>query len=327
MQGLTLKIVFALFICLGYAAYGEEAAKKPNPFLSGALGAVIPGAGYLYNGDTTSAIWTLGLSTPLLARHFITTETATGRNLKTNLGSLSRNIYGFSVYDSFQQALDLGDRPELVVTVPRYPFSELITAPLKLKHYANLNVLLPVGLVLAAGAANIAREGIKANLDFKKVAIAVPLILVQSLFIGMGEETEFRGFYYPAFAELTGSRIAGNVMQGAFFGVCHTPWGVCSSPQLTGQALIEFQTVDYLREFGARSDTPGTRKFRAGALQSFLSASVMGMYLGYVSQSTDDGLLRSIALHSTWDALLLISDLVTNGDSPLYLSFNLPLSF
>jgi len=314
-----------LVVFLGMVA-GVAQADAPNPFLSGTLGAVLPGAGYFYNDDAKSAAVALGVSIPVMARHFITTPTHQSKTLKQNLGLLSRNLYAFTVYDSYQQALDLNGRPETLVKVPRYPLKDLVIAPLKLKHYSNDNVIIPVGIAAAMATLKVAVDGVKPGLDPKRAVLAIPLLIAQSLFIGAGEESEFRGFYYPAFSELTGSRFIGNVMQGALFGACHTPWPVCANPQLIGLGLEELRSVDPTREYGSRRDPSSPTVYRTSPLQYFINASLMGMYLGYVSQSTDDGLLRAIALHSTWDAVLLVADFLAEGDSPFFFSVELPLT-
>ncbi len=291
-------------------AFSSDAPKPlPNPFLSGALTAVLPGAGHLYNGDHLGAAAAFANGLGMFALMAIPSSSVTSARVQEQLGIVVRNAYGFSVYDSFQQALDLNGRPKLLVEHPRYSALELITSPFYKHPYTSGKVWVPVGISLGLAALALASRPITASPG--TIAIGVPLVAIGMLFIGAGEEAEFRGYYHPAFAELTGSRPLGNVMQAAFFGLCHTSLPACAFPQGTGLLARGILTGSFKQPvFNSGTD-----------LGIWAATSLMGLYLGWIAQSSELGLQKAITVHAAWNTFLLIPALLQGRYVPIQLSF------
>ena len=283
--------------------------KLPNPWIAGTLSAVFPGAGYFYNGDVAGGLVGVGVAIPLMGGQFLPSPQRSSL-VAAQVSLLSRNAYGYLLFDSYQQALDLNGRPTLKINHPRYSPIELLMSPLKPTNYRFKRVWIPL-LVGAAGVvANVSSKGVVA--DGGRLAIGIPLTILQALVIGAGEESEFRGFYHPAFSELSGSRVVGNLAQASLFGLCHTTIPGCASPQLTGLAV---------RQLGRGSLTnsvvnDGTDFGR------FAGTFLFGMIAGWVAGDPEAGLPSSIAFHAAWDAMQLIGDLMTTNESPLYFSMS-----
>ena len=147
--------------------------------------------------------------------------------------------------------------------------------------------------------------------------------LLAEVFPGAGEKSEFRGFQYPAFSQLTGSPWVGNALQSLSFGICHTRWGVCTSPYGTGQLFRATDSIDSAREYVASSspsdggNTPD--------LTYLLQTAVYGFWWGWIVHSEANDLLKAITSHALTDALLITSDLLTtNNTGRLYLSVSIP---
>lgn len=310
---------------LGLLLIGSQAAQAANPYAAGLLAEVFPGAGYLYQGQTKTGLLASALILPLAAPYYVTTPTFATKSLKINLYYAARNTFGYTVYDSFQSALTPQDRANQVVAHPHYGFWDLAISPFQASTYNSIYTWIPISYALVVGAAlPIAIYGINRNLTWDRVALAIPLILAQSTLIGLGEESEFRGFQYPAFAQLTRSKGMGAILQAASFGVCHTSWGVCGSPYGTGQLMRATNTIDRSREYystGSLSDGSNITD-----LQYFYSAAAAGLVLSVISSIDELGMKRAVTAHALYDAILITSDLlVTGGTGRLYMNFTFPL--
>jgi len=295
-----------------------------SPYLAGLLAEVFPGAGYLYQGDYSSALLSSSLILPMAAQSYVTTPSFITKSIKSNLGTLSRNLFGYTVYDSFQSAMTDEDRLNQIVPIPHYRFSELYFAPFRGDSYSSWKMWVPVGMVGISVVSKLATYGISPKVTPVRALVAIPIILAQTFMIGVGEESEFRGFQYPAFSQLTRSRAWGNVFQSVSFGLCHTRWGVCASPYLTGQLFRATNTIDPNTEYFASSspsdggNTPD--------LQYLFETAVYGIWWGWMVQSEENGLLKTITSHALVDALLVVSDLLTtNNTGRFYLSMSVPV--
>jgi hypothetical protein len=296
---------------------------KKSPWLAGALAEVFPGAGYFYLEDYKSAFLSSTLMVPIAARYYVTTPTFEGKAVKNYLYYAARNTFGFTVFDTYQSALTPEDRSSLRVNHPHYTFSELMLAPLTPSSYASWKVWVPIGLASFSTVPRLLTRGISPNLTWTRALIAIPLIFLDGAFIGMGEETEFRGFQHTAFSELTRSKWIGNVIQSFSFGLCHTKWGVCTTPYLTAQAFRYTSTIDPTREYVATpSDSDGGD---TPDLTYLLASSLYGFYFGWLSSSEDRGLLRAITSHALYDIILITGDLLTTANTGrIYLNVSLP---
>jgi membrane protease YdiL (CAAX protease family) len=311
-----LKILFIPF-CLSLTL-------KANPYTSGILAEMFPGLGYYYNEDYDSALLSSTLIIPLLAPQFWTTTHFAAKSLKSNLSTTSRNLFGYSVYDSFHQALEKEDFQDQVVPLPYY---DLKTSYLAVFNPESYKTWHPYPLILL-GASSFISSVVKNGFNMPlSRAWALPLILAQSMFIGMGEEAEFRGFQYPAFAQLTGSDLAGSILSSMSFGACHTQFGIplgknhhwrfCGSPYVTSQVAGFFNTIDQKKEYRAPSaPSDGTD---ISDMAYFANTFLTGLYFSWVTRN--GSLLESIAAHSLYDFILIASDLLTtNNTGRIYLS-------
>ncbi len=326
MKKIFLKlfaIISSIFIFFQANAQADSICPK-NPYLTGVLAEIFPGAGYFYQGDYHSALLSSSLTLPLAAPYYVNTPSFLTKSLKSNLGTLSRNLLGYTVYDSFQSTMTNEDRQNQIVSIPHYQFSELYFAPFNGDSYSSWKMWVPLGLAGINFANKLSSTGISPNLTPARALIAIPLILAQSFMIGLGEESEFRGFQHPAFSKLTRSPWLGNALQSMSFGVCHTRWGVCTSPYLTGQIFRTTKSIDPNTEYVAPSspsdggNTPD--------LDYFLATAIYGFWWGWIVQSEENGLLKTITSHALFDALLVTSDmLTTNNTGRFYMSMSFPL--
>jgi membrane protease YdiL (CAAX protease family) len=321
---------------------GQNTSKRhlPDPFASGFISQLLPGAGYLYNGEPGKAALVAPLLAGQLAPYFWRTGTFTEKSLKVNLSELSMNLFFFSVYDSFQDALDLNGRPKLVVNLPHYTFAEVAFAPFYPKTYEEDNVLrglvfygmmgFNVGYLtyrLISSSNGLSPRALEASSLY-----VIPLILLQSMLIGMGEETYFRGFYYPASSQLVRNKWIGNLMQALYFGACHTQFfaglGLTAFPYGVG-TFTYYSPL--LFPASKKNSTPEYRAASSpsdgGSLpdwQYFLSATISAYAFGIIASEWKDGLLKTIAYHGIYDAFLVLGDYLTTGNTG---RFYMSLSF
>ena len=294
-------------------------AYAENAYVAGALGELFPGAGYMYLGQTQKAALSSSLVAPLAAPYYIPVTSTRDKSILINTFYAASNLYNYTVYDSFQMGLDLSGRPTQVVNIPHYELKDLLKAPFQASHYSTWKTYAPLGIAAAAMGFIIGRHGISQNLTTAHALKAIPLIFLQSVLVGVGEESQFRGFQYPAFSQLTGSAIWGNVLQSVSFGLCHTRLGVCTSPYGTGQIFIATETVDTRQVYLDSRLSPGIDT------SYFIDTALFGLYTGWVSSSEKDGLLLTITMHAAFDSLGILTDLLSKGDTGrLYLSVSLP---
>lgn len=296
-----------LILCLfANSAIGAAVESPANPYLSGALNAVIPGSGYWYNGDSTKAALgfttTVGMMYPLFARSPTNNAGRTGSTLSF---LLARNVYGYTVYDSFQDALTQNGRPKLLVNNEHYSMGQMLAAPFRPSLYAPKKVWIPLAIlggILALGVAGARANGQGSPLKAEKLAWGIPLIAASTAVIGAGEEAEFRGYYYPAFSELTGSVYAGAVLQAGLFGFQHTAYPGTGFPTGSG-AVVHAIKGDYQRP-----------ELEGKDLTKFLFTFLGGLQHAWVT--SEDGLLNSTAMHAAWDFMILTALLVKDNEAP-----------
>lgn len=313
--------------------------KDFNPILAGWLATVFPGAGYYYLEEYNRALISAPLIFPLVIPDYITTETFQSKSFKTQSIYISNYITGFTVYDTYQTALDKIDRPDQVLSIPHYSLKELYLAPFDSRAYiskkweSNLFRFGLLGLNALIRSMDISQKGINKNLSTERIIGTIPLILAFSFLVGMGEEVYFRGFIQPSFSEISKSKLVGNLAQATNFGLAHTyfftntglnsfPYGISTLTGLTS-------TIDKNREFfiPATSNDPASKN---NDFANFARAGLFGFLFGLSLEADekDDGLLKTIAFHSLFDFIGMTSDFLTEGSTGrLYLNFSLPLKF
>lgn len=302
-------------------------AKPTHPLWVGLAAEVFPGLGYALIGEWSRATFTSALMIPLVAPHLWTAETFLQQSLKTNSWRAARNVFGFSVYDSYQRALK---QPGITVRLKQhatadFTFTKMLLAPFNPRYYRRVQVWLPMSAVVVYNAYLINRYGIAKNLETNGLWYRIPLVFLQSALIGLGEESEYRGFQMPMFATLSNRRWLGNIIQSAVFGLCHTRYRICSSPWGTGNLVRQFSLIDPKREYGGSSSSD------SGSLVDNLKAAgqaaLFGLYAGSLTYSEGDGLLQAIAVHAFWDAILMTTSmLITGSTGRIYLSVGFPFS-
>ncbi|MDH5719555.1 MAG: CPBP family intramembrane metalloprotease [Spirochaetia bacterium] len=312
------KYLFILFLTL----YASKAYSQ-NPYAAGFFAEIFPGMGHVYAGEYSTGFYNMLLIFPLAARYYVTTDTFNEKAVKANMSTTARNIFGFSVYDAYQVALEKNQRPKQILNIPDYSFARMYFAPFDIDNYKSLSVGIPLSIVAAISGLRLYSKGIHSSVTPGRALAAIPLILAQSLFIGMGEEAEFRGFQYPAFSELTRHSIPGNFLQSVSFGVCHTSWGACASPYVTGHLFRYTNTINEEREYMAEPSSSDGQEL--ANWQYFLMSSAFGFYMGVITAyEKTDGLLKAITVHAMYDFMLIATDLLTEGKTGrVYLSFSL----
>ncbi len=314
-------VILCFFVCPFAHAETEidEQPAEPNPFVTGIIASVIPGGGYYYLGQNTKGAWGLSLAVPMILSRHITTPDRPSKSAKTNVRSIATDLYQYTIYDSYQEALTAEHRSKLLVNHPHYTFNEMMLAPLHYQNYLSWR-MIPPNIILAATAVHFIRDlnkhGVHSNLTRERIAVGIPLAIINMFFTGMGEESQFRGFQYPAFAQATGSKLMGNVLQAASFGSCHTNWatsnGICTQPYLTGHLLNKTHSIDRKREYiSPPSSTDGGD---VSDERYFTATFLTGLYLGWVSNE-EHGLLRAIAYHSMHNTLLTLHSLLVEGNT------------
>jgi membrane protease YdiL (CAAX protease family) len=311
-----------------------------NPIAAGWIATVFPGAGYYYIGEYNKALLSAPLIFPLVLPKYITTDTYTTKGIKVQSLYVSNFLTDFTVYDTYQTALDKLNRPKQVLSIPHYSFHELYLAPFDSRAYisehwqSNLFRFGILGLSTLVSGLNIKQKGINKNLTPQKAAVTIPLILAFAFLVGFGEELYFRGFVQPSISELSNSKLIGNIAQATNFGIAHTqlfsnigltsyPYGISTITTLTAPSFIDKKREFYL----PASPSDGSNN---NDLTNFARTFILGFALGATLEADENnhGLLKTIAFHSLFDSILMTSDFLTEGHTGrLYLQTNLPIHF
>jgi membrane protease YdiL (CAAX protease family) len=192
------------------------------------------------------------------------------------------------------------------VNIPHYTAGQLLAAPFELSNYSAKKVWIPLVVVGSVGALAVIGTRASANatpLDTQKLLFGIPMIAAATLLVGAGEEAEMRGFYYPAFSELTGSVYTGAVLQALLFGYMHTDWFLRGFPMVSGGVLAEINRTKPAQYQGAN-------------MVKFIATATSGLLDAWIVSSEDNGLLKAVAAHAMWDFLLLTSGLLANNEAP-----------
>lgn len=175
------------------------------PGVAGAL-SIIPGLGQVSNGDVgEGALW------------FASVVAALSWS-SPGVQQAGFDLWQYNMYDAYR---DAGARD----TAKQSVYSNYLGT------FNPLNIIDPIGApVLGLQGAVVMRPDAKTSdtadrLGLKKVW-AVPLVMG---FVGLGEEGLFRGFLFPGFSHLTGSKPIGAVISSALFSAVHMTDGTALS--------------------------------------------------------------------------------------------------
>lgn len=298
----------------------------PNPVLAGVYSLLFPGGGYYYNGDMLKGVIASPLVLPLISYNYITTDTYEKKSVKTNIYRFSRNLYFYTIFDSYQDAIDKNPEYIPVLKIKHATPFETYSAPFRINNYTLPSMVL--ALPACSSIYDLHKKGINHSLTGRRLSYAIPLIIAQVTMIGVGEESFSRGFLYSAFSQATGSPFAGDVLQAADFGLRHTNMmtsrGYNAFPYGAGTAAFFTATINKKKEYVAedsQSENLPDKKY-------FLNTFLFGLYLGFITGSREDGILTAIAIHSMWDAIVITRDLLIDGNTgKIYLEISIPYRF
>jgi membrane protease YdiL (CAAX protease family) len=315
----SVVFCFCLNILIASPSSAADEAKQvksnKDPYLAGLYGELFPGAGYFYLGENKDAYLSAGLILPIAAIYYVPPDTRLGAHLLANSYDLARNLFGFTVYDSFEDGLDLYGRENSIVDIPHYSFKEMIFSPLDIHNYSSWKVFVPLAIEAGYLGYMLSTTSTVA-LPASFLLYATPLIFIQTAFIGMGEESEFRGYQYPAFSKVTHSKIWGSIISSAFFGTCHVEKEICNFPYGVGNIFYLTNTngIPIGGEFA-------TQRRTNYYLQRFAETSIFGAYASWLVSTEANGFKKAIAIHAIGDFLVFMKDLFSEGDTP-FISFN-----
>lgn len=306
-----------------------DLSSKPfdgSPELAAGISMLFPGAGYWYINEPQTALLNAPLIIPLLAPHFIQADTYQSSVIKSQTLYWANDLMRYSVFDTYQSALDKLGRPARLLEIPHYSFAEMFFAPLNPKTYwsehwiSNILRLGLLGCLVLINGYQIATQGIHPDARFERAIWIVPSILAFASITGVSEEVFARGTIQPIVTELSQNPWIGNLTQATYFGLGHTTLfagtGLNIMPLGLGAAAHFSSPLDYSKEFylpnvGA-SDIPDNLQEEG---LSFLRTFAMGWMFGWMLDidAQDDGLLKNITFHTLFDTLGMLSTFLLYG--------------
>jgi len=306
------------------------ASQGANPALAGWYNLLFPGAGYFYNGNTRDGWLSASLALPMTARYFDTWRSPSGGWRVSLDGRSTANysyqmldfmaieVYGFTTFDAYQDALDLAGRPPQLIEIPHYSAKDLFLSPFEGGSYRHWSVLPAVALSSAGFFYHLFSRGL-AKQTPSNLLFAVPAILAGSLLVGWGEEAEYRGFEFPAFSEMTHSIGWGVALSSLSFGASHLPLEIKSPFSLRWPAR-------WLGDAGSR---PGGISGDIGISGTdVLHASwtaLFGCYASYLVANDPNGLKSAITVHAIADAFWFLGTYLAYGPDRIGVSVSFPL--
>ncbi len=321
------RLFVLLFLIIVPAVFSQtlkDASNKSyNENLAGIYSSLFPGAGYFYLNEPEKALISTGLILPIAANYYITTPGYTGMSLKKNLYFSSVNIARFQAYDAYHTALNKNGNDNRLLNIKHYKFSEFYSSIFKGDTYKfedspSYTIFIPLTMIAAVPAVKLIRNGTANNLKLENALLTVPLIFIQSLLFSIGEESYFRGYVYPAASELTGSKLAGNLIQSMYFGFCHTDIseriGFRQFPHISGTLFHFTSTIDDLKEY-VYPETPSGNFSGMKDLQRFALFTGLGFGLGVLTSEYKDGLLKTTLLHTAITFASILTDYLTEGST------------
>lgn len=306
-----------------------DLSSKPfdgSPELAAGLAMLFPGAGYGYIQEPQTALLNAPLIVPLLAPYFIPAETYSASLLKTQTLYWANDLMRYSVFDTYQTALDKRGRPPRLLEVPHYSFSEMFFAPFNPDTYwsehweSNALRLGFLGLMAVVSGFQIAQQGIHPDANFERAIWVVPSILAFASITGVSEEAFARGTLQPIVTELTQSPWIGNLTQATYFGLAHTTLfartGLNTMPLGLGAAAQFSSPLDrsrafYLPNVGGAEIPENLQEEGLSFLRTFAMGWMFGWMLEKDAQA--DGLLKDITFHTLFDAMSMLNTFLLYG--------------
>ncbi len=166
----------------------------PAAGVSGTL-SIVPGLGQVANGDTLEG---LGWFTTVVGLAAVRDPYAL---------QVALDLWMYNMYDAYRDAKPAGGK-----TTNYNVFQNYIAA------FTPLNVVDPIGgPIVGLGAL----AGAKAKYPCLRYGMCPPIFGL----VGMAEEGLFRGFLFPGFSDLFGSKIAGAIVSSGIFAAAHVSGG------------------------------------------------------------------------------------------------------
>ena len=203
----------------------SSAFAGPEPAVSGAL-SIVPGLGQVANGDTAEGIgWFVGsLGLFFSGNHY--------------LGQMGFDLWLYNTYDAYKDAGGAHTQP-------------LTAGENWLGAFNPVNVIDPIGApIVAVGAVS----GIPHR---SYPALRNPAKIATYSVVGLGEEGLFRGFLFPGFSDVFGSKLVGGALSSIAFAYAHALGG---SENLRPSALISRFVLGALFCFQANLNDYDLRK-------------------------------------------------------------------
>lgn len=184
---------WVLLLSLFSVTSAGVAQAKPAAGVSGAL-SIIPGLGQVGNGDIIEGlVWF-----PAVVGAFL---------IRPGIGF---DLWMYNMYDAYRDA-----EPEDKKFTTHNVFYNYIA------NFNPLNIVDPIGAPLLIGYGVV--PGV-VRYHFRNVT---PRQILGCAFIGLGEESLFRGFLFPGFTYLLkNSTIAGALVSSALFGAVHVQYNI-----------------------------------------------------------------------------------------------------
>ncbi|MEW6055658.1 MAG: CPBP family intramembrane glutamic endopeptidase [Bdellovibrionota bacterium] len=194
------RVLGVLPLALLLGAPGKSHAAEPG--IAGTA-SLIPGLGQALNGDhLEGGAWLATVVGGML--HF-----------NPNVRQAAFDLWMYNMYDAYR---DAGAKDTTKYNVYQN----------YLATFNPLNIIDPIGASLVGvQAIGVHRRG---RGGYQVTAPRNPILVPVSMgFVGLGEEALFRGFLFPGFSHLTGSRWAGAITSSALFSAAHMIDGTAAS--------------------------------------------------------------------------------------------------
>jgi membrane protease YdiL (CAAX protease family) len=287
----------------------EGSLQLRRPLVAVLLQGLVPGAGYLYLGDPLRAAGSASLFAMMTALAEAPVRNAAELTAVSNLRGAAASLYLYTLFDAYRTAWPRrNERGDAVVI--RDDFWRLVVAPYDPGTYRSWKVAAMLALGAAVTGGTIAESGVADELSVGEVAVALPLLLGSYTLVGLGEEALHRGVVQGGLLDAGVGPWTSNVLQSLHFGLMHTPYGELVEPPLVLGQLV---TAARRGEFSWPSSMGPT------GWERFVETGLIGLWLGYIAQSEQDGLRKAITAHVAWDILVGLRQLVTTGTaSPFF---------
>jgi len=202
------KFLTALALGAFLFTQSQTVFAKVEPGVAG-VASIVPGLGQTLNGDGGEGLLWF-------------TTIAAGLSFSPRgawPASAFMHLWMYNIYDAYR---DAGAKRSAKYTV----FQNYFAA------FNPMNIIDPIGapIVIVPAVTGGKSSG-------PKLASSPVLAPIEIAFIGLGEEGLFRGFFFPAFSDLTGSAIIGAVTSSLLFAYAHRFYSGQSKYALQGDVF------------------------------------------------------------------------------------------